>query len=293
VQLGPLTSRLTTDMNVSISDLVSPPLSIDPVFRAKLSQDETISPDEAFFIAYKVALAANFVTGLLSCVLGFFGPLILRVVPPAALLVPITGVSVAFLGLQQLVSCLAAPIVGFNTIFWVYLGWYAHVRVGVGKWRMPEALQVIFVGVMLGWATGLNSSELLRVSVQSVGWIGPVWSGPEVFENFELGQPFWGLILPWGITLPAMTLMCLVSAKEAGNPYPVRETMIVDGLGTMLASLFGSPFGTVVYIGHVAHKRSGAQVGYSFVTGIWFLLCSWFGILGLLQSIVNQATVGT
>jgi AGZA family xanthine/uracil permease-like MFS transporter len=219
--------------------------------------------------------------------------LILRVVPPAALLVPIAGVSIAFLGLQQLGSSLAAPIVGFNAIFWVYLGWYAHVRVGIGKWRMPEALQVIVVGVMLGWATGLNSSDLLRTSAQSVGWIGPVWSGPEVFENFDLLQPFWGLIIPLGITMPAVTLMCLVSAKEAGDPYPVRETMIVDGLGTMLASLFGSPFGTVIYIGHAAHKRSGAQVGYSFVNGILFLLCSWFGILGLLQSIVNQATVGT
>lgn len=26
--------------------------------------------------------------------------------------------------------------------------------------------------------------------------------------------------------------MCLVSAKAAGDPYPVRETMITDGIGT-------------------------------------------------------------
>jgi len=47
----------------------------------------------------------------------------------------------------------------------------------------------------------------------------------------------------------ASSLMCLVNAKEAGDPFPVRESMIVDGIGTMLAACFGSPFGTVMYLG--------------------------------------------
>lgn len=47
--------------------------------------------------------------------------------------------------------------------------------------------------------------------------------------------------------------------------------MIVDGIGTMIASFFGSPFGTVIYIGHPAHKRSGAKVGYSLANGCIYL----------------------
>jgi len=86
--------------------------------------------------------------------------------------------------------------------------------------------------------------------------------------------------------------MCLVSAKEAGDPFPVRESMITDGIGTMIASFFGSPFGTVIYIGHPAHKKSGAKVGYSLVNGCIYLIMSWFGILALIQSIVNSATIG-
>lgn len=68
--------------------------------------------------------------------------------------------------------------------------------------------------------------------------------------------------------------------------------MIADGIGTMIASFFGSPFGTVVYIGHPAHKRSGARTGYSLANGSIYLILSWFGILALIQSIVNQATIG-
>jgi adenine/guanine/hypoxanthine permease len=60
----------------------------------------------------------------------------------------------------------------------------------------------------------------------------------------------------------------------------------------MLSSIFGSPFGTVIYIGHPAHKRSGALVGYSMTNGIIYLFLSWFGVLALVQSIVNPATIG-
>jgi adenine/guanine/hypoxanthine permease len=62
-----------------------------------------------------------------------------------------------------------------------------------------------------------------------------------------------------------------VSAKEAGDPYPVRESMIADGIGCMIASFFGSPFGTVIYIGHPVHKRNGARVGYSFANGLCYV----------------------
>jgi adenine/guanine/hypoxanthine permease len=129
--------------------------------------------DEAFMTAYKVALAANFVTGLISMVLGIFGRLILKVVPPAGLLVPIAGIGVAFLGLEQLSNSLAAPIVGYSTIMWVYLGWYANVRIGFGKYRLPQAVQVILIGVILGWAIGLNSPQKTKDAVQYVRWWGP------------------------------------------------------------------------------------------------------------------------
>ena len=37
--------------------------------------------------------------------------------------------------------------------------------------------------------------------------------------------------------------------------YPIRECLIVDGLTTVVAALFGSPFGTCVYCGHPQFKQ--------------------------------------
>ncbi|CAN0177755.1 unnamed protein product [Laminaria digitata] len=68
--------------------------------------------------------------------------------------------------------------------------------------------------------------------------------------------------------------------------------MVADGIGTMITSLFGSPFGTVMYFGHPAHKKSGAKTGFSVLNGIAYLFLSWFGLIALIRSIVNQPTIG-
>jgi len=230
-----------------------------------------LGPDAAFLAAYKVALAANFVTGLLSVFLGFFGTVILKTVPPAALLVPIAGIGFAFLGLEQISNSIAAPLVGYQALIWVFLGWYAGIRVGIGNYRIPEALMVIIVGTVLGWSTGLNDGDKVDAALDLVKWWGPVWSADDLFDDFSEVKDYLGIVIPIGISAAATTLMCLVSAKEAGDPYPVRESMISDGIGTMLASFFGSPFGTVIYIGHPAYKRSGAKVGYSLLNGCLYL----------------------
>ena len=270
----------------------SPLVIKDPIYYQERSKDN-VSGDEAFLTAYRVSLAANFVSGVISCVFGIIGPWILRVVPPHVLLIPAAGICIAFLGLEQITKCFSAPIVGLNALFWVYLSWYANVRVGWGNWRMPEALQVLLVGVILGWATGLNDRSQLQEAAQQVGWVGPSWAGSELWsDDFSRIQEFLGLIIPLGVTAPMLSLMCLVSSKEAGDPYPVRETLFVDGLGTIVASMFGCPFGTVVYIGHPSHKRSGALISYSYLNGILYLICSWFGLLGVIQAIVNPAAVG-
>jgi adenine/guanine/hypoxanthine permease len=55
----------------------------------------------------------------------------------------------------------------------VYLGWYANVQMGYGKYRLPQAMQVILVGVILGWATGLNTPQATKDATKYVKWWGP------------------------------------------------------------------------------------------------------------------------
>ena len=87
-------------------------------------------------------------------------------------------------------------------------------------------------------------------------------------------------------------MMCLVSAQKAGDPFPIRETMIVDGIFTCIGAILGSPFGTVIYIGHPVHKANGAKTGYSFINGVVYLILCLSGVFPIIVSLFNKCTTG-
>jgi hypothetical protein len=69
------------------------------------------------------------------------------------------------------------------TILWVYLGWYAGIRVGYGSFRIPQAVMIILVGVALGWATGLNTSSVVKEAAKLAEWSPPKFTAKELFAG--------------------------------------------------------------------------------------------------------------
>jgi AGZA family xanthine/uracil permease-like MFS transporter len=57
---------------------------------------------------------------------------------------------------------------------------------------------------------------------------------------------------------------------------------VVNGLGSVAASLFGSCFPTTIYIGHPGWKSMGARAGYSVANAGFFTLIALTGTLGVL-----------
>merc|ERR1712151_738297 len=69
--------------------------------------------------------------------------------------------------------------------------------------------------------------------------------------------------------------------------------MVADGVGSILGSLLGSPYGTTVYIGHSAYKQMGATRGYSLLNGTIYLLMGFFGLHSVLGALIpHQAVLG-
>jgi AGZA family xanthine/uracil permease-like MFS transporter len=84
---------------------------------------------------------------------------------------------------------------------------------------------------------------------------------------------FVSVIVPMGVFNVLGSLQNIESAEAAGDAFPTKPSLAVNGLGTMLAALFGSCFPTTIYIGHPGWKGLGARAGYSvlnavFVTGL-------------------------
>jgi AGZA family xanthine/uracil permease-like MFS transporter len=78
----------------------------------------------------------------------------------------------------------------------------------------------------------------------------------------------------------------LESAEAAGDVYPVKSSLAMNGLGTMAAACFGSVFPTTIYIGHPGWKKMGAGAGYSIANGVAVTLLCLLGLVGFVSALV-------
>merc|ERR1719359_1645123 len=88
------------------------------------------------------------------------------------------------------------------------------------------------------------------------------------------------------------TMTCVESASAAGDDYPMAETMLVDGFGTMLVSIFGGYFSTTLYIGHPIHKALGAKRGYSLFNGIIYFILLLSGVFASMYEAIPECANG-
>lgn len=101
----------------------------------------------------------------------------------------------------------------------------------------------LVVGTALGWATSLNKSEDVRAAVHVIKPYAPAFPIKAIFEHIKQVGPYLSTTIPTAISIAIGTIQCVESAKRAGDFYPTRESMCADGIGTVIASLFGSFLG--------------------------------------------------
>jgi AGZA family xanthine/uracil permease-like MFS transporter len=93
--------------------------------------------------------------------------------------------------------------------------------------------------------------------------LGETWAALQAGQLF----PYLSIIVPMGLLSAISSLQNLESAAAAGDTFQAKPSLVANGLGTVGAALFGSPFPMSIYIGHPALKAVGARAGYSALNG--------------------------
>merc|ERR1719401_626961 len=117
-----------------------------------------------------------------------------------------------------------------------------------------------------------------------MGWY-PAVPDIEPFKDSDKVIEYLGIAIPVALTVAVSTIQVRQMAENAGDNYNLRWSMFGDGLGTVIASLFGSPWGMTVFIGHSAFKAMGAKVGYNILCAIGFLLVCSSGLAAMFLAI--------
>lgn len=74
------------------------------------------------------------------------------------------------------------------------------------------------------------------------------------------------------------------SAAAPGDDYPLRNSLIINGAGTVVAAVVpGSCFPLTIYIGRPSWKAVGARLGYSWMNGLAIGLSCFLGLFALIS----------
>jgi AGZA family xanthine/uracil permease-like MFS transporter len=88
----------------------------------------------------------------------------------------------------------------------------------------------------------LNQGSAVQEAVHLVKSYAPVFPIKEMFLHIDTIRLYLSTTVSTAISIAFGTIQCVESAKRAGDFFPTRESMFVDGIGTLTATFFGSFF---------------------------------------------------
>lgn len=235
-------------------------------------------------LAWKVGLAACLGSGVIELAGAFVAGWVKRVTPRAALLSTLAGIAITFISMDFCFRIFKDPLLGFAPMALIFLQY-------IGRLRMPKGLPAGFVAIVTGtglaWGLGRMDATLLHAAMH----INLQLPSPYLADLVEATGSsylfaYLPIIIPMGLFNLIGSLQNLESAEAAGDTYPVRGSLMANGIGTIVAACFGSCFPTTIYIGHPAWKGMGAGAGYSIANGVVITLLCCLGLVGFVNALI-------
>lgn len=235
-------------------------------------------------LAWRAGLSACIGSGLIELAGSFAAGWIKKVTPRAALLATLAGIAITFISMDFCFRIFADPIVGFIPLAFILIQYIGGVYL---PGKIPAGFVAVLLGSSMAWFLGRMDASALA-NAANIHFFPPVPYITEllnaVFSPYML--MYLPVIIPMGLFNLLGSLQNLESAEAAGDNYPVKSSLAVNGLGTIAAACFGSVFPTTIYIGHPGWKKMGAGAGYSIANGFVITILCLLGLVGLATALI-------
>jgi len=250
---------------------------------AKIALQGELGEAGATRAAWQMGLLACLGSGLIEIVGAFVAERIRKATPRAALLATLAGIALGFISFAFLFRTFSMPLVGFITLGVVILIYFGGVKFKLG---IPGGLVAVGLGTAIYWlqvksgsvdAPPVPSAETLNF-YPPVPVLGDLWAAIRSQHGFD----YLSVILAMGIFNVVGSLQNIESAEAAGDSFPTRPSLLVNGIGSVAAACFGSCFPTTIYIGHPGWKALGARAGYSVLNGVFMTMVCLTGSLAFI-----------
>lgn len=235
-------------------------------------------------LAWQVGLAACLGSGLIELAGAFIAGLVKQITPRAALLSTLAGIAITFISMDYCFRIFADPLVGFLPLALILAQYIGHLSLPKD---IPAGLVAVISGTALAWAIGRVDLTTLSANLHLQLQLPQPSISAMLATTFSRHLiDYLPVIVPMGLLNLLGSLQNLESAEAAGDTFPVKSSLAVNGIGTIAAACFGSVFPTTIYIGHPGWKQMGAGAGYSIANGIVISILCLLGLVGMVSTLV-------
>ncbi|MBN2723068.1 MAG: NCS2 family permease [Deltaproteobacteria bacterium] len=251
-----------------------------------------MTPDNAAVFSWQIGLAACFVSGIIEFAGSFIAKYIRRATPRAALLSTLAGIAISFIAIDFALKTFESPVLAMLPLAIIITTYFSGIRL---PFRIPGGALAIVAGSVTAWilfyiyGSGVVSPCAVCTAKQHIGLHIPVPVISDLISGLTHPlsvQFFVPVMLPMGIFNVLGSLQNIESAEAAGDSYDEKSSLSVNGLGSIVGSIFGSCYPTTIYIGHPGWKGLGARSGYSIMNGVFYTIVAFTGLSSLVASVV-------
>jgi AGZA family xanthine/uracil permease-like MFS transporter len=239
-------------------------------------------------LAWSVGVAWCFVHAIVSAIGAYVGPTLRKFTPRAAMLGTLAGVAITYIAMGAAFQAWTAVGISMISFGIIFIGWLANVEF---PGKIPAGLVAVIVGVVVGWTSGYMDVSALQSAIAGATFSIPVPQIQVLLSGLPEIAPYLITAIPLAIYLFLESLNNVESAFAEGDSYDTREAMLGAAGGTLVASVFGSPFPTLIYIGHPGWKSVGSRIGYSWATGVAIFILGVTGLLNVLLAVIPLAAI--
>lgn len=244
-------------------------------------------------LTWKVGILACFLSGLIELLGALVAERIRRVTPRAALLSALAGIAITFISMDFLFRIYEKPSMAMLPMIIILVQYFSRLRYPFG---IPGGLLAIAVGTFLYWSVVPGSGAPPSLDLAGRGLLVPprpalqsLW---EILRSEHLLRHL-SVIVPMALLNVVGSLQNIESAEAGGDSYSTAASLCANGVGSILASLFGSCFPTTIYIGHPGWKAMGARSGYSLMNGFFVgILCFTGTVSWVIRTIPLESGMG-
>lgn len=244
------------------------------------------------YLVWKIGMIACFLSGIIEMLGAFLGRWLRSITPRAALLSTLAGIAITFISMDFAFKIFEKPIIAFFPLAFILVQYFSKVRFPLG---LPGGLIAIGVGTGLAWAMGYMDNKSFVNYEESIHFSPPHYCGGSMITLIQSKYviQYISIIVPMGVFNVVGSLQNLESAEAAGDKFDSFSSLLTNGIGSVVASIFGSCFPTTIYIGHPGWKTIGARTGYSILNGIFITIICFSGFITVILKVVPlEAGIG-